>query len=104
MISTTSTISLTDSGPASKIQYEAPDIICSATIFDTLDAQVTLRVFPTGDYENVVAVFDIYLTKSEITANTEAGADMCEKFYNLIEQAVVDRLQPFNGGATFTIT
>lgn len=89
---------------ADKVLYDSLNIICVPSILDE-DDTVNVEVSVVTDSNRVRASILVSFTNAEIAAFTPTGTTDRDKFFNQIEQAVVDYLEGFGGnsGVTFTI-
>lgn len=87
-----------------KVTYNGLDIYSVPTVYNE-DASVSVQVRVLSDSGGIVATLDLVFTNTEIAAFTGSGTTDRDKFFNQVEQAVVDHLEGItdNSGATFTI-
>ncbi len=102
MITTANTYIVED---GSKSLYSALDLQCVPTIHDD-QGVVSVEVRVISDAGNVSAFINPVFTNAEIAAFTPSGTTDRDKFFNQVEQAVVDYLEGFSGNSsvTFSIT
>lgn len=89
---------------ANAIRYKEPDIRCIPTMFD-VEGRVDVLVDFLDTDNNSMGQRQFTFTVAEINAFTASGSTETEKYFNLIEQAVLDELSsiPENSSVTFTI-
>lgn len=87
-----------------KVAYNGLDIYAVPTVYDE-DTSVSVQVRILSDAGGIAATLDLTFTNTEIAAFTGSGTTDRDKFFNQVEQAVVDHLEGItdNSGATFTI-
>lgn len=87
-----------------KVAYNGLDIYAVPTVFDE-DTSVSVQVRIISDTGGMVAALDLTFTNTEVNAFTGSGTTNRDKFFNQVEQAVVDHLEGItdNSGVTFTI-
>lgn len=87
-----------------KLQYAGATIYAVPRLLDDDDlVHIDLRIL--GADSQYIGGTTLTATYTELTAFTETGSDIPQKFFNLVEQFVKDWLEgiPGNTGATFTI-
>lgn len=89
-----------------KTRFAGASVYCIPTILDDTDqVLVDMRIINDSalvDTE-ILANVQLEFSNSEINAFTSSGTTDRDKFYNQVEQAVVDYLETLNVSATFTI-
>lgn len=100
MITTSDNIIL---AAGSRLQYAGPDIVSRPQLLESGDSLVTVYTFQAGSSSVLLGQVEKVFTTAELTAFTSSGANEVEKYYSIVELAVVDWLEGLNPSATLTL-
>lgn len=106
MITTADQITLDASGSFESgyaREYKGPNIHCIVREGDIRSNRWLVEVICVDSSDNYLGGRVFEYTTTELNAYTPTGADDVEKFFNLVEQAVVDSLEALNPSATIEI-